>query len=135
MKCDCKIEVKLTHNVQLVFNFYQCGFLRSLFLCVSAYPYPPSEQQHTCSRSWGNGGWGRRRWGRWHLWGWRGPSGCGGGGRVGSSGRQRAPPQPENEVCVRPVLEGRTGQRARQEPQVLHRQSSAQVRPVFLACS
>lgn len=62
-----------------------------------------------------------------HRRGWREPHGWGGCGWVGGCVRKGAPLQPENEVCVRPVLERRTGQRAGQEPEVLHSQSAAQV--------
>lgn len=65
---------------------------------------------------------------------WREPHGWGGCGRVGRCVGKGAPPQPENEVRVWSVLERRTGQRAWQEPEVLHGQSAAQVSPfcVFL---
>lgn len=97
-------------------------------LCVSAHPCPPSGRQLTPRSNGGNGWrsrWGVHGWRRWceHSGRWR-------GGRLGSSSRERAPPQLENEIRVWPVLERGSSQRARQEPEVLHCQSSAQVRPV-----
>lgn len=95
--------------------------LSLIFLrCVPAHACPPPKRQHA-PRSDGRSGRGVYGW-------WRGEHGARRrSGGAGSSGRQRAPPQLEDEVRVRPVLARGPGERARQEPQVLHCQSKAQV--------
>ena len=102
----------------------------SLSVSLSAHAHPSPWQPHGLGwRRWDGGRRWRMRWRRLHGWrrelhGWD-------GGRVRnwSGSREGAGSEPEDEVCVWPVLERRTGQRARQEPQVLHGQSSAQVSP------
>lgn len=91
---------------QLTYLLLSVAVIRS---CVAASSYPPPEQQqqHTWRRLWGDGGRRSRR--GMHRRRWREPHGWGGCGRCVGKG---APPQPENEVRVRSVLERRTGQRA-----------------------